>query len=430
MTGHSFFRKVVFWVASLPLVFSLLACGQTTGDQPGTSSSDPEGRVAGSPLAILTSISGTVQVRAPGASAWTEGKVSMTLGAGVIVKTEPAAGATITFFEGSTVELGESTEVNLSDLAAGDGTASSIRLKQEIGQTISRVKKLIDPASRYEVETTAAVAAVRGTTMLVDVAADGTTVVGNIEGLVSVIAQDVEVRLPAGTHSTIVAGQPPGQPQPGAAPPPTTGPATTPPASTTATAAPITPPVTGAGTIKPGGPPGPISYSALNDFTVENGNPNGSWSYGWMPTDFSTFNIYNSHDFSVFGKATRDSFSWYANLGVDRTPCIWVNEGNTAYGAPAGWLSLHPGPGKEPSVIRWTAPAAGNIRVLGEFLPGDRGSMAVAIRHNSREIWSATDSGKFDLLANAAAGDIIDFMVYGGYNYGNTPVSVIVSYGD
>ena len=30
-------------------------------------------------------------------------------------------------------------------------------------------------------------------------------------------------------------------------------------------------------------------YSALNDFSTENGNPNGVWSYGWMPVELQYF---------------------------------------------------------------------------------------------------------------------------------------------
>lgn len=33
-----------------------------------------------------------------------------------------------------------------------------------------------------------------------------------------------------------------------------------------------------------------ISFDATDSFTALNGNPNGAWSYGWMPTDFSQFN--------------------------------------------------------------------------------------------------------------------------------------------
>jgi hypothetical protein len=97
---------------------------------------------------------------------------------------------------------------------------------------------------------------------------------------------------------------------------------------------------------------------------------------------------------------------------------------------PTGWLSLHPGPGTEPSVLRWTAPVAGNVHVTGQFLAGDSGIMTIAVRHNSQEVWKATNSGSFDLNIKISAGDNVDFAVYGDYGYGNTPISATISYGN
>ena len=34
-----------------------------------------------------------------------------------------------------------------------------------------------------------------------------------------------------------------------------------------------------------------IVFDATADFSITNGNPNEAWSYGWMPTDFSVFNL-------------------------------------------------------------------------------------------------------------------------------------------
>ena len=121
--------------------------------------------------------------------------------------------ATITFFEGSTIELDGSTEVSLSELSL-EGTTSHIGIDQKIGKTVSRVKKLVDSASSYEVETASAVAAVRGTVFYVSVNRSGVTTVGNMEGMVSVLAQGVEVALAEGTRTTVSPGKPPGKPQP------------------------------------------------------------------------------------------------------------------------------------------------------------------------------------------------------------------------
>jgi hypothetical protein len=160
-------------------------------------------------------------------------------------------------------------------------------------------------------------------------------------------------------------------------------------------------------------------YSAFDEFSMVN-NPNIAWSYGWMPTDFSKFNLYITHN----------TIQWYGPQGGDLTPCIWINNGGPAYGVPTGWLSLHPGPGTEPSILRWIAPVAGKIHVTGQFLPGDGGVMTVGVFHNVQKVWTASDSGKFDLNITVTAGDDIDFAVYGGYGYGNTPISATISYGN
>jgi hypothetical protein len=337
-------------------------------------------------LTVISGLQGKVGVMKSAVGRLINAEVGMQLSEEDSLKTEPNASATVTFFDGSSIEIWGNTDIKIVDLGVNQAAGTTtILLRQEIGETISRVKKLIDPVSKYEIETPAAVAAVRGSQMFVNVAASGITQVQNIEGKISVIARGVELKIPEG----------------------------------------------GTSTVKPGEPPSPVVYSALNAFRVGNGNPNGTWSYGWMPADFSIFNRYTYHDTRVFNSYTApDLFNWYERLGSDHTPCMWINTGGTAYGAPTGWLSLHPGPKKEPSVLRWTAPVAVDVHIVGEFLPGDRGNMAVAIRHSSREIWAATDSGSFDLRAKVAVGDTIDFMVYGGYNYGNTPINVNISYGD
>ena len=247
---------------------------------------------------ILSNIQGEVLVKRAGSTEWVKAEDQMVLDQGDALKSGTAASAMVTFFDGSIIELKANTQIEIRELV--QGKPSNIKLKQELGETISKVGKLVDPASRYEIETPAAIAAVRGSSMLVRVGADGTTIVQNLEGKISVIARGIEVSIPEG----------------------------------------------GTSTVKPGEPPGPITYSAVDGFITGRGNPNGVWSYGWMPIDFSVFNIYTSHDISVFKKyAPPNLVSWYAELGSDRTPCIWVNTGDPAYGAPTSWLSLHPGPG-------------------------------------------------------------------------------------
>jgi len=417
--------------------------------------------------------------------------------------------------------LNNNTEISLDELLSKSSTSpKTIKIGQKIGETSSSIVKLVDPASRYEVDTQAGVAAVGGSQMVVTVAGDGTTGVYNVEGTISFTAQGQTVSIPVGSISTAKPGEIPSAPQPGT-PPAMSAPGVTSISSTMGwqqtslylnagdkfyvdyqggswtvdyknfpyvgsggysadidktiaagykfdssvpyaylmgkvgsgnvilignRGGPFTAGVSGFLSLRIndtdstlGDNDGAITvglratvYSALDNFSTTNENPNGSWSYGWMPTDFSKFNTYTAHG----------TFMWYGALGSDLTPYIWINTGDLtngvppgitsingiANGVPTGWLSLHPGPSSEASVLRWTAPIMGDIHVTGQFLAGDRGIMTVGVRHNNQQIWSAKDAGKFDLTIKIAAGDTIDFTVYGGYGYGNTPVSANISY--
>jgi hypothetical protein len=212
------FRIILLTVLGLMLPLGSSACGKSsTGAGSVTPTNNPTGKIASSPLTVLSIIEGDVLIMKPGEKEWSRGEAGTTLGVDCKIKTAANGHATLTFFEGSIIELEGNTEIGLAELGMA-GTSSTIKLKQTIGETISQVKKLADPASRYEIETPAAVAAVRGTTMYVSVSADGTTIVGNIEGSVVVIVQGVKTTIPAGMHVTIEPGKQPGLPEPGATP--------------------------------------------------------------------------------------------------------------------------------------------------------------------------------------------------------------------
>jgi hypothetical protein len=202
------YRIMLLVISLLTLVSSLSACGKPTPTSTSTA-----GDIDSTPLTVLSIVGGNVLVMKPGDTEWTSGAAGMTLGVDYKIKTEAGGHATITFFEGSTIELDSSTEISLSELSI-DGTASDIRIEQGLGKTVSRVKKLIDPASGYEIETPAAIASVRGTDFYVSVNRNGVTTVGNMEGLVSVMAQGVEVELTEGTRTRVSPGKAPGQPEP------------------------------------------------------------------------------------------------------------------------------------------------------------------------------------------------------------------------
>jgi hypothetical protein len=172
-----------------------------------------------SPSTVLSIVGGNVHIQKTGAASWNDGKEGATLHAGDKVKTDAGATAAITFFDGSTITLNGDTEISLDQLLSKSSTSpKTIKIGQTIGETSSSIQKLIDPASRYEVDTPAGVAAVGGSKMFVSVATDGTTQVYNVEGIISFTAQGQQVMIPMGSVSTAKPGQIPSPPQPGIPP--------------------------------------------------------------------------------------------------------------------------------------------------------------------------------------------------------------------
>ncbi len=215
--------KVLLFVLSL-LTFSLAfsSCGQQSSvGNPIQTEDNPAGQLASIPTTVLSIVGGDVFLMRPGSNQWVKAEEGISLDVDYKLKTEINGEATISFFDGSSIELKGETQVTLRDLGFDETSSKvNIRLRQELGQTISRVKKLADPESRYEIETPAAVAAGRGTTMFVQVAQDGTTFVGNIEGLVSVVAQGIEVKVTQGSHVVVMPGHTAGPVEPGTTPSP------------------------------------------------------------------------------------------------------------------------------------------------------------------------------------------------------------------
>jgi VCBS repeat-containing protein len=177
-------RKLLPMIVPFIIVAStLVGCGQ--------SSSSP------STLAILSITEGDVFVMEAGTNSWIEAQAGMSLEDGDIINTGDDSSAEITFFDGSTVELQPGTEVEVVSLdISADTGSTTITLEQTIGATISRVINIIDPASRYEVETLSGVAAVRGSILVVCVTEDGTTWIANQKGNIWTRAQGVELQVP------------------------------------------------------------------------------------------------------------------------------------------------------------------------------------------------------------------------------------------
>ena len=158
-----------------------------------------------STLTILSIAEGDVFVMKAGTDDWIEAAVEMSLEAGDTIKTGDDSGAEITFFDGSTIELEADTQIEITSLDSSTDTGSKIiTLEQTIGTTISRVTKLLDPASSYAIETPTGVAAVRGTIMIVQIVfhdpnyEDGTVLITNLEGHIYFTGHGGELQVPVG----------------------------------------------------------------------------------------------------------------------------------------------------------------------------------------------------------------------------------------
>jgi hypothetical protein len=169
------------------------------------------------------------------------------------------------------------------------------------------------------------------------------------------------------------------------------------------------------------------TWDANADFSASHGNPNGTWTYGWYPSNLSgAINVYSR------SLTPPNVPLWGAWIGGDSTPAVWLNTtGTTQNQVTPGQLSLHPGPGGEACAVQWTNPQAdrrGSLQVTGRFFSGDGGVMQVGVRVNNTLIFAAADAGSFDLSLNNRESQSIEFVVYGAYAYGNTPLDAMIAF--
>jgi VCBS repeat-containing protein len=198
-------RKTVSAIFVLTILLALTLAGCGGGGSP-----------CGSTLTILSISTGNVSVMKAGTDSWTGAQAGTELEVGDTIKTGDDSGAEITFFDGSTMDMeaGTAIEILSLDLACSTGV-TTITLMQTIGTTISRVTKLLDPASSYEVETPEGVAAVRGSILRVQIMfgdpnyPDGTALFTNLEGNISAVWQGVELQIPVGETCIVTANQSP-----------------------------------------------------------------------------------------------------------------------------------------------------------------------------------------------------------------------------
>ena len=192
--------RLQYLAASLTVIIAILASFSCSAGPPAINQN-----------CTLTIVNGSVSILVPGSSNWGPGSNGMTLSVGTRINTMPDSRAMITFYDGSTVELDQSTDIEIQN-SESEGQSRRIVLKQVLGKSINRVIELLDPGSRYEIQTPSAYALVRGTLFSVEVDGLKDTIVKVEEKTVTVGAQGQTVSVPAGYQVTVLFGSPPSPP--------------------------------------------------------------------------------------------------------------------------------------------------------------------------------------------------------------------------
>ena len=95
-TRSVLYRMLFLVTITMSLLFGISACGSGT---------------ANTPLTVLSITGGNVLIQKTGSNTWITGKAGMSLEAGEKIKTDTGATASVTFFDGSVIELNNSTEI-------------------------------------------------------------------------------------------------------------------------------------------------------------------------------------------------------------------------------------------------------------------------------------------------------------------------------
>ena len=164
--------------------------------------------------ATLEQVRGAVDLMDADSDAWHSAAAGDQVMVGDQIRTGPLSTATLVFSDGSKTALQDKTEVAVVRMSARRDGGRDIVLRQTLGRTHSRVQRASDQASRFEIETPAAVAAVRGTEFTTAVAAAGTTNVSVTRGILEVTAQGQTVTVLADQETTVYPGCPPSIPAP------------------------------------------------------------------------------------------------------------------------------------------------------------------------------------------------------------------------
>ena len=157
--------------------------------------------------ASLVEMKGLVQTLGGDDSRWSPGQLNNLLWGEDRVRTGDGSGARLLFFDVSTVDLFENTEVSITRVAKRrGGSAVDVVLKTWVGKTAIRAVRFVDPSSTFRVDTPTASTVVRGARFTVEVTEDGTTQIDLQEGIATIQMEDEMVTIGMGERITLDPG--------------------------------------------------------------------------------------------------------------------------------------------------------------------------------------------------------------------------------
>jgi hypothetical protein len=174
-------------------------------------------------------------------------------------------------------------------------------------------------------------------------------------------------------------------------------------------------------------------WNVGDDFSATN-NPNGVWSYGDYGggSPSGTLNPATFTLLTYLGHGYGSIDAW--EMPGPNNPVVSHNSSLTntvgSFSDPTTyttqWLpnevALHPLDG--PTVVRWTAPAAGEYQVSGDFFPtqgvNSPANAYIYVDSTQDALGSVSSTVPFSLLLNLHAGDTVDFVAWGGNAYNKT----------
>ena len=153
--------------------------------------------------AQVVELKGVVQTHGASDGLWRPVHVDQLMRAKDWIRTAPQASACVRFFDVSTADLQENTEITIEQLGKRrQRDSGNVTVKMWTGEMAVRAVRLIDPSSSLRLETPTASTVVRGARFTVQVGGDGQTQIDLHQGSMEVAIGDEAVRLGMGERIT------------------------------------------------------------------------------------------------------------------------------------------------------------------------------------------------------------------------------------